>query len=416
MINEMRSRLDIERSQKVFNLLAEMLRMGGESNMGRLEFLDVSALAENLMQTSPEKLEHLSTAAFKVLSEKIKDPNLFFQQDDDNFLVIFVGTDEETAKRVSAACADAILDVLKHEYGVEGFEAHILVKQLDLDDVLELSQQFAERAAGALAPTEPGASPAPASGDANGPKARMTFQPMWRASKNLVGVYLASPKATMPDGQVKRGHGVLESITDLRGLASFDQANILSAARAIEAGIDAGEKFLLIVPISMKAYQQASLMPFYRKTLDGLAPGVLKRLSVQATGISPRMNARQLGLNINVLSSVCESVVADLPINAGGVAGLLNARLGAVGASAVDRPNAGSLPIGVSLENFVRATRSYEAPLYLTDVEDEAIASRAASLGFEYLSGAFVGADLLKPTSATLAKFEELAARFSAAA
>lgn len=405
MIKEMRARLDPERSQQVFDLLAEMLRKGAESNLGQLEFIDVSAVAGNLKDGAPDKLEKLSAAAFKVLSDNIKDPNIFFQQDDDNFVVVFVALDAEEAGRISAACGEAILDVLRDDYGIDCFKAKIDVKPLSLDDVLALSRQMAARASGASTDDQ----------TASAPKSQMTYQAMWRASKKLIGVYLASPLAKTMDGDVLRGHAVLENPDDLRKVAAFDQANIIAAARAIDAGIAAGEKFLLIVPVSMKAFQQSSLMPFYRKTFDSLPTTVLKRLSVQATAISPRMNARQLGLNINILSSACESVVADLPINAGGVAGLLNARLGAVGASVANRPNA-SMPVGAALQNFVRATRGYETSLYLLDIDDEAVASRALSLGYEYLSGPFIGPDLAKPESATLAKFEDLAARQSEAA
>lgn len=399
--------LDAERSKRLFELLGDLLRVGGGADMGHMEFLDVSAVAERLgTAEAPGRLDALNAVAHAVLSEQIQPPHMFFQQHDTKFAVIFVDSDATAAAAASEACGALILERLEKEHGLAGFDAAIEVKKLTFEELIAAPQELlpALDDVEALAAAHPKAvAPEPE------PSERMDIRcrPLWRASNSAVGVFMMTLRKTDAGGGADRGYSVLPGKGDLRKLAAFDKSMINYSEQAIEAGVAAGEKFAVATPIYYESFQNPNLSSIYRSRIEALPAAVRRRLMFQVVGVNSRVDGRLLVVNLNYLAGMCQSVMVQLPLAPEGFIALKGAQVGAVGTSVYGEDPAGG-EVGAKLRNFVRATASYRVPLYLTSVQSESVACQAIDLGFELLAGDFVGPDLPRPHNVVVREFDRL--------
>lgn len=398
MTLKMRGRLDAEQSRQLLGLLGNLARVGDDAVVGQMHVLDLGSVAEELALAAPDKLRSLADLALKVLAERVHDPDIFYQQTETRFAMIFVNADEGASEAKLGSVRQEIVERLRGEHGVE---AQVGATKVGAAQLLKESQEyFAQVEDYAAAERETALAP--------GERLDLSFRPLWRASNDGISLYMMSARKLGVDGQATVGYSALNGREDVRKVAAYDVTMLRLAEDELKQGIEKRESFSIATPVFYPSFSDPLLTRMYRNRLEALPDEVRRRLCLQLIGVNSRADSRKLMVNLNVLSTYCKAVMMQFPLRPVGYIDLKASRLGILGTSVYGLEKSDAA-LRLKLENFTRMVSAFDAPLYLTGVETEEIATLALELGFEYLSGPFVAADMALAKDAFTRPFHELA-------
>lgn len=397
MTNPKIRRLGRAESRRMYEMLSKLAKTKGEACSSRFKFLGIEDLMERSRSRGRIGARAVAEAAAAVFARHVKDPNLFFQQEDDAFAIVFINTSAERASKISEDCRDQIIALL---------EEHHASSELNLEmEVSRLTKEYLEEHARDLFPdieeTEllefDLAAPAPAP-KREAVKAEVCFQPVWRASKCVTGIYVATLRKQEPGLAPRYGYSCLSDPTDIRQLANAERALMVSSLNGLLAAERNNEKFAVVAPISYSAFADRKHGDAYRDVLHQVAPRLRPNLYLQLVGLESRFISEQVIYNINYLADQCRHLLVHLPLTADGFSALANTRLSAVGATIFTEKDRGAA-LRNRLSYFAAAMRRFDVPLFVSGIRDLADAHAAIGSGFEYLSGPFIGKPQKQPSS-----------------
>jgi len=395
-------RLDRAHSIEILGQLERLVGAGATPYCSAFRGIGVDALVDEADLLARTPIDVVARVAGDVFARHVRPPSVYFQQEDDAFIIFFIGVSLEEAEEIAEICRAGIIEGLRPAARGDAVAVSHRLERVDRGFLDTAMDRFSPRSE-PPPPERPSPDGAPLLDVlpniemafwSQPPRAQnmldIGFRPVWRPSRRIVGHYVTLIVRQDGRGGARAGYSALSNPHDPANVAAADLAMLKASANMLDSGESLGAKYALMTPIHFPTMALRARKSTYLDVLSRIPQGLHNRLVLLVVGLETRLMTEKVIMDLSHLIRLGPHVFLHLPLDVRRTPSLEGLGFRGVGTSlfGVRRSKA---DIARRLAAFDRAVRRFDAVRYVTGVETTDAAEAAIESGYGLVSGPVIG-------------------------
>lgn len=382
------------------------------THAGKLQIIGLTAVEAHFGDRWNAVREKAMAIAAKTIRRRLTDVDVFARVNDDSFVVLFIGLDDDHARFKAQTIADEIKALLCGELE-GGFGLSVSSRILRLQDLGEMPDLSSVEAFSAWvdrtirdSAVPPADLPARdrtdfASFDDLDPLAavRAEFVPTWNVRRQLISSYSCSLVRVDRGGRVAPGSSAYPEGGQGSLTRDLDRLALQAAGEALGDGADGRSPAGIIVPLHFDTMSTIHHRSECQEAIRNLPGAAEQLLAVELCGTPPGTPESRVLEVLGVFKAFCRYVVMRIPFDPRAIAMVPQGPVVAV-STAVGGELSGEALADRMVQFTERAKRHLLNAVLVQERRPE-VAAAALRSGFTHISGDVVGPAVKKPIVAS---------------
>jgi EAL domain-containing protein (putative c-di-GMP-specific phosphodiesterase class I)/GGDEF domain-containing protein len=370
---------------------------------GRMQFLQLDDIKAHFGDKWAEMAKKAYTIAEQVINNRLSPTDVCAPYDDENYIILFAELTEEQARLKAGAIAREVREKLLGEFGIDdrnwgkafvGDIKPLVGKPGETLTIAEIGKKLGETED----VTPPPVSGADAELQRRVGEVGIVYRPTWYSAKKVISIF--DTRAIRLDRLNKLWMGAhAYGKVDPAVAFEIDRLVLQRAIRDIRKVAAANGRAVVQVPIhlqSLLAHSRDQLVDFLR-----MQPTEIRHLLViELAGLSPSLLAH-IWEAVTAIQPFCRAMTIRVPLGFTDLERIARLKIISVGID-LDTPEV-TQPLEEIVQQltfFVKRAHQLKLTSHLYGVNKRATLNAVRDLGFDYLNGTAVAAEVGKPANA----------------